>query len=104
MFGGTIKKMDNKQLELLPLGEQKNQDLKSHNIEAIKKASLKNDPSKGDDSVLCFREEGKRKVNYWPSTNHWQAIDDEQQVDMYGPVEKFIEWYKGLEVREKPSV
>lgn len=62
------------------------------NGKKLKKAGLQFEV-KGD--VYLFREAGKPKVNFWPSTCRWLIVGlRETQQSQSGSVEKFITWYK----------
>lgn len=58
----------------------------------LKKAGLQFEV-KGD--VYLFREAGKPRVNFWPSTGRWLVVGMRTpQKTQSGGAEKFIAWYK----------
>lgn len=44
--------------------------------------------------TFCFREEGKPKVDFYPSTGRWRVVGtQEQRKAKSGGARKFLNWY-----------
>jgi len=62
------------------------------NMEALNKSGLKFTVSSG--GAVLFREVGKPKVDFYPSTGRWRVATDPTIKTFKGGAESFINWYK----------
>lgn len=64
---------------------------KSENMRVIADSKI---PCTVKDEVILFREHGKPKVDYYPSSNSWKHIKKPNNRMMYGNAVRFLNWYK----------
>lgn len=43
--------------------------------------------------TICFREQGKPRVDFYPSTGRWRVVGSNSKA-ISGGAHKFLDWYK----------
>lgn len=68
------------------------------NTKAIKKSGI---PYLDRGETFCFREEGKPKVDFYPSTGRWREVGtSERKPTLRGGAKAFLGWYR-KQIREE---
>lgn len=70
--------------------QQKHADWKERNTEILLRSNLTLTIKSGGESIL-FRESGKPKVDFYPSTGRWRVAGKKETFR--GGAESFLRWY-----------
>jgi hypothetical protein len=73
------------------LKKERHQEWWNDNVNVIKASGIPHTFTNNGESIL-FREKGKPKVDFFPSTGRWRVVSGNART-MGGHAAKFIEWY-----------
>jgi hypothetical protein len=72
---------------------QRHAEWKTNNMATVQKADVVYRTANAGETLL-FREPGKPKVDFYPSTGRWRVVGDPTNTrTMGGGAEKFLKWY-----------
>lgn len=63
---------------------------RGRNREVINRSGLKHKVTNNGE-CFCFREKGKPRVDFYPSTGRWRVVG--QSLTYKGGAERFLRWY-----------
>lgn len=72
--------------------QAKHAEWKERNTETLLRSNLTLTIKSGGE-VILFREPGKPKVDFYPSTGRWRVVGNGSQRPLRGGAEAFLNWY-----------
>ena len=66
---------------------------KQKNMEILNASGLKFTVTNNGETI-CFRESGKPRVDFYPSTGRWRVVGNGNSKALSGGAQKFLDWYE----------